>query len=311
MGLETFYKRLRGDRPEISIVEADAIRQAWLNTFYDVALWQKLHAADSRRKGYAETRLGRRWYWSWRALDPETLPEDIPFRDDLLVGFSKPLCLNFPVQGSAAEVMMLAFVNTHRALEGSSCEADRNRARRARDRVSDSAGPRDQRAGRGRDDRGLHATVPGSAGRGAGRCGFRSELGRAGVKCDMDQEFVIHAALVEHLRRFRQDGVVFFHPSSGEERTKRVHPKTGKVFCPGGTRLQRMGMRKGVPDLVILHSGRIMGLEVKSPGGTLSREQKEFRVEWERAGGIYAVVRSVEEGTALLEEWGVVTAGRR
>ena len=59
---------------------------------------------------------------------------------------------------------------------------------------------------------------------------------------------------------------------------------------------------------MILHSGRIMGLEVKSPGGTLSREQKEFRVEWERAGGIYAVVWSVEEGRALLEEWGVVTA---
>ena len=122
MGLETFYKRLRGDRPEISIVEADAIRQSWLSTFYDVALWQKLHAADSRRKGYAETRLGRRWYWSWRAMDPETLPENIPFRDDLLIGFSKPLCLNFPVQGSAAEVMLLALVNTHRALEGSAAK---------------------------------------------------------------------------------------------------------------------------------------------------------------------------------------------
>jgi hypothetical protein len=82
---------------------------------------------------------------------------------------------------------------------------------------------------------------------------------------DMDEEFVIHAALVEHLRQFRQEGVVFFHPPSGEERTKRVHPKAGKIFCPGGTRLQRMGLRKGVPDLVILHSGRIMGLEVKSP----------------------------------------------
>jgi DNA polymerase-1 len=122
MGLETFFKRLRGDRPEISIIEADAIRQAWLSTFYDVALWQKLHAADSRHKGYAETRLGRRWYWAWRALDPESLPEDIPFRDDLLVGFSKPLRLNFPVQGSAAEVMLLALVNTHRALAGSNAK---------------------------------------------------------------------------------------------------------------------------------------------------------------------------------------------
>ena len=66
-------------------------------------------------------------------------------------------------------------------------------------------------------------------------------------------------------------------------------------------------MRKGVPDLVILHFGRIISLKAKGPGGALSREQKEFRVEWERAGGIYAVVRSVEEGTALLEAWGVVT----
>jgi DNA polymerase-1 len=39
-----------------------------------------------------------------------------------LVGFSKPLCLNFPVQGSAAEVMLLAFVNTHRALAGSNAK---------------------------------------------------------------------------------------------------------------------------------------------------------------------------------------------
>ena len=55
------------------------------------------------------------------------------------------------------------------------------------------------------------------------------------MKRDTDEEFVTHTALVEHLRRHRQDGVVFFHPSSGEERTKRVHPKTGKVFCLGGT----------------------------------------------------------------------------
>ena len=122
MGLETFYKRLRGDRPEVTIVDASNIRQAWLDTFYDVALWQKLHSSASRRKGSVETRLGRRWYWSWRAHDPDTLPEDIPFRDDLLIGFSKPLSLNFPIQGSASEVMALALVNTHRALKGSSAK---------------------------------------------------------------------------------------------------------------------------------------------------------------------------------------------
>ena len=36
------------------------------------------------------------------------------------------------------------------------------------------------------------------------------------MKRDTDEEFVTHAALVEHLRQFRQEGVVFFHPPSGE-----------------------------------------------------------------------------------------------
>ena len=113
LGAEIRGVDLASDLADETVAE---IRRAWLEIFCDVALWQKLHASESRRNGYAETRLGRRWRWSWRALDPETLPEDIPFRDDLLVGFSKPLCLNFPVQGSAAEVMALALVMAHRAL---------------------------------------------------------------------------------------------------------------------------------------------------------------------------------------------------
>ena len=71
-----------------------------------------------------------------------------------------------------------------------------------------------------------------------------------------------------------QDGVVFFHVPSGEERTKRVDTKTGKVCFPG------------------------------------SREQKEFRSGWKRAGGIYGVARSVEEGRALMEKWNVLTCTR-
>jgi hypothetical protein len=126
-----------------------------------------------------------------------------------------------------------------------------------------------------------------------------------------DEEFILHASLVEWFRWFKRDGVVFFHPPSGEERTKRVNPKTGKAYCPGGTRLQRMGLRKGVPDLVILFSCRVMGLEVKRPGENPSREQKEFRVEWEAAGGLYAVIRSMNEGMAQLEAWGVIKEQRR
>jgi hypothetical protein len=94
---------------------------------------------------------------------------------------------------------------------------------------------------------------------------------------------------------------VFFHPPSGEERTKRVDPKTGKVFCPGGTRLQRMGMREGVPDLVMLHSGRIMGLEVKSLGGTLSHDQKSLPSQVGTGGRDLCRVSAVEEGKRVVD----------
>jgi DNA polymerase I len=117
MGLATFTKRLRADR-EISITEAELIRQAWFAAFPDVALWQKLFAAERHRFGYVETWLGRPWYWRWRALEPDAVPDDVPFREDLIEGFSKPLCLNLRVQGSAAELMQLAIVYAHRALNG-------------------------------------------------------------------------------------------------------------------------------------------------------------------------------------------------
>jgi hypothetical protein len=53
-------------------------------------------------------------------------------------------------------------------------------------------------------------------------------------------------------------------------------------------------MRKGVPDLVILHSGRTFGRETKTLTGTLSREHKEFRVEWELAGGTSSLSKREE-----------------
>ena len=115
-------------------------------------------------------------------MDPETLPEDIPFRDDLLIGFSKPLSLNFPMQGSASEVMALALVNTHRALKGSSAkllasvhdelvlECPTPLVDEIKHLVADTM------------TCGLHPIVPGSAYRRAGRRGLRPQLGRVGVK---------------------------------------------------------------------------------------------------------------------------------
>ena len=60
-----------------------------------------------------------------------------------------------------------------------------------------------------------------------------------------------------------------FHPPNGEVRDKR-----------SAIKLASMGVRRGIPDLVfLLRRGEYSGWlwEVKEPGGTLSKEQKEFR----------------------------------
>ena len=53
----------------------------------------------------------------------------------------------------------------------------------------------------------------------------------------------------------------------------------------------------GAPDIIVIvpPSGRILGLEVKSASGSLRPSQKAFRERLETSGGIFRVVRSLEE----------------
>jgi len=52
---------------------------------------------------------------------------------------------------------------------------------------------------------------------------------------------------------------------------------------------------RGVPDLVLCVGGRFIGMEVKTPEGRVSEDQKRFEQRTEAAGGRYVVVTSVEE----------------
>lgn len=56
----------------------------------------------------------------------------------------------------------------------------------------------------------------------------------------------------------------------------------------------------GAADLVGLYRGRFVALEIKTSVGRLSPEQKTFRQLVERKGGIYVVLRSVDEARAWL-----------
>lgn len=59
---------------------------------------------------------------------------------------------------------------------------------------------------------------------------------------------------------------------------------------------------KGVPDLILVHQGRIIGFEIKSKKGIQSKEQKEFAENLIRAGGLYYLIRSIEDAQIAIRE---------
>ena len=52
---------------------------------------------------------------------------------------------------------------------------------------------------------------------------------------------------------------------------------------------------RGVSDIIAVHHGKPIAIEVKSERGQQSRQQMEFEDKWRAAGGHYLMVRSVGE----------------
>lgn len=68
-----------------------------------------------------------------------------------------------------------------------------------------------------------------------------------------------------------------------------------------GPRVIRYGLAVGSADLIVCVQGKFVALEVKKPGGRQSEHQKLWATHVERAGGVYAVVRSVQEAEHAIE----------
>ncbi len=83
-------------------------------------------------------------------------------------------------------------------------------------------------------------------------------------------------------------------------------PNGGNRSAITGAMLKREGVRRGVPDLQLdMARGGFHGLrmEVKTPKGRLTLEQREWR-DWVRAQGYkYHVVRSVQQGVNVLQAY--------
>lgn len=79
----------------------------------------------------------------------------------------------------------------------------------------------------------------------------------------------------------------------------RKNEETGEWYCPGGSRLNRLGRKKGAWDLFLPESrGPFIGmwLETKSPGGKLTPEQSEFGAAMSLAGFYCVIYNNWEKG---------------
>ena len=72
-----------------------------------------------------------------------------------------------------------------------------------------------------------------------------------------------------------------------------------------GARLKAMGLKAGVPDILIIWRGEAFWIELKAKGGRVSSAQWETRTAIARAGSHVGFVYGVDEVDSLLRAFGV------
>jgi hypothetical protein len=88
-------------------------------------------------------------------------------------------------------------------------------------------------------------------------------------------------------------GMLFFHVPNGGGRSK----------AEAGI-LKAMGVKAGIPDLVLLlPTSKVAFIELKASRGSLSPAQREMRDELTRRGFLWAEAKSLEQVEDILTEW--------
>jgi hypothetical protein len=105
-------------------------------------------------------------------------------------------------------------------------------------------------------------------------------------------EAQIQRAVLAHLEARAAPDAFWFHPPNGGART-RVE----------GAILKSLGVRPGVPDLILFRGGRCYSIELKAPGRQPSPAQRATIARMERAGVFCSIVDSLDRALAQLEQW--------
>ena len=102
----------------------------------------------------------------------------------------------------------------------------------------------------------------------------------------------IHAAIVIALRRLLPTFAVLHHS-----------PNEGKRGRKAQADLKALGVCAGWPDLEIGYKGRMIFIEVKAKGGSVSAAQRDTHRTLEAAGFIVLLVNDADDAIAGVCEW--------
>ena len=105
----------------------------------------------------------------------------------------------------------------------------------------------------------------------------------------------IQKLLFKHIRSRAMPGVFAFHCPNGGKRSK----IEASIF-------KGLGVKAGIPDVLIFYRAQIFGLELKAGNGRVSPAQLATMNDMEVAGARTAVARSLDEALVTLECWGVL-----
>jgi VRR-NUC domain len=108
-------------------------------------------------------------------------------------------------------------------------------------------------------------------------------------------ETAIQCTVVQHLNARAVPGLLFWHTPNGGYRSK-YEAVTFKA----------MGVKAGVSDLILFHTGKLYCLEIKAKGGRASDEQLAFISDVDRAGAYTALATGLDACLATLEAWGLL-----
>jgi hypothetical protein len=102
----------------------------------------------------------------------------------------------------------------------------------------------------------------------------------------------VQRTVLEHLEVRAVPNCYWFHPANGGWRS----PVEARVF-------KGLGVRPGVPDLVLIHAGRTYGLELKATRGRLTPVQRTAHCLMRAAGAEVEVATGIDAAVRQLEKW--------